>query len=151
MACWLWIDEDAYFNLFSVIPREKLGNTRDLCSLFPTTQIALLYAISSMRSLVVAGEMEFEVPLGSEIITPRLWSITKTFTLRCFLFTFNYWFPKLNNNSFHLLSAHYYVIGTVSNNAVIFTTEKAKDSRHYVPCLRIVLSRIISGEAETET
>lgn len=72
MACWLWTDEDAYFNLFSVIPREKLGNARDLCSLLPTTQTALLYAISSMPSLVDAGEMEFEVPLGSEVITPRL-------------------------------------------------------------------------------
>lgn len=31
--------------------------------------------------------------------------------------------------------------GTVSNKALIFTTEKAMDSRGYVPCLRISLSR----------
>lgn len=46
---------------FQLFPERNLGKSRDLCSLFPATQIALLYAISSMLSLVVAGEMEFEV------------------------------------------------------------------------------------------
>lgn len=68
-----WLVEDAYFNLcLQLFPERNLAKTRDFCSLLSTTQTALLYAISSTPSLVVAGEMEFEVPSGSEVITPRL-------------------------------------------------------------------------------
>ena len=67
--------EDAYFNFcFQLFPERNLAESRDLCSLLPPTQIALLYTISNMPSLVAAGEMESEVLSGSERLgfQPRL-------------------------------------------------------------------------------
>lgn len=56
---------------FQLFPEENLA-TPGIFVLAFLPQTAMLYAMGSMPSLVVAGEMEFEVPLGSEGITPRL-------------------------------------------------------------------------------
>lgn len=55
---------------FQLFPERNLA-TPGIFVLSFLPQTALLYAMGSMPSLVLA-EMEFEVPLGSEGITPRL-------------------------------------------------------------------------------
>lgn len=50
---------------FQLLLERNVAITSDLCYLPPTTQIPLLYAVSNMPSLVVAGEMESKVPSRS--------------------------------------------------------------------------------------
>ena len=67
--------EDVYFNFcFQLFPERNLAKSRDLCSLLPAKEIALLNTISNMPSLVAEGEMESEVLSGSERLgfQPRL-------------------------------------------------------------------------------